>query len=102
MPPLCTAGFGIATGQWAYFLGAFYLYLINSVFISISTFLIVRFLKFRAVEHVDIATSKKIKKWIGSIALLTIIPSLFWRTLLLIMKYLTKELCNLLMKKLFP
>lgn len=39
MPPLCTAGFGLATGNLLYFLGAFYLYFINSVFISLATFL---------------------------------------------------------------
>ena len=37
MPPLCTAGFGLATGNLSYFLGAFYLYFINTVFISLST-----------------------------------------------------------------
>ena len=47
MPPLCTAGFGLATGNLFYFLGAFYLYFINSVFISLATFLGVRFMKFR-------------------------------------------------------
>jgi uncharacterized hydrophobic protein (TIGR00271 family) len=77
MPPLCSAGFGLATGQWNYFFGAFYLYLINSVFISISTFLIVRYLKFKAVNHVDPLTAKKIKNWIGMIAILTILPSLY-------------------------
>ncbi len=40
MPPLCTAGYGLATGQWSYFLGAFYLYCINCVFIGIATFII--------------------------------------------------------------
>ena len=33
MPPLCTAGYGLASGNLIYFLGAFYLYFINSVFI---------------------------------------------------------------------
>jgi uncharacterized hydrophobic protein (TIGR00271 family) len=77
MPPLCTAGFGLATGQWSYFFGAFYLYLINSVFISISTFLIVRFLKFSPVSHVNPVVALKIKNWIGTIAILTILPSLY-------------------------
>jgi uncharacterized hydrophobic protein (TIGR00271 family) len=46
MPPLCTAGYGIATQQWRYFGGAFYLFFINAVFISLATFLIVKYLKF--------------------------------------------------------
>ncbi len=77
IPPLCTAGFGLATGQWCYFFGAFYLYLINSVFISISTFLIVRFLKFNPVTHVNEIIARKIKNWIGTIAILTILPSIY-------------------------
>ena len=44
MPPLCTAGFGLATGHLSYFLGAFYLYFINTVFISLSTYIVVRVL----------------------------------------------------------
>ncbi|MEL6924720.1 MAG: TIGR00341 family protein, partial [Bacteroidota bacterium] len=45
MPPLCTAGFGIATAEWKYFFGAFYLFSINCVFISLATYLIVRLLR---------------------------------------------------------
>src|SRR5690606_31651666 len=37
MPPLCTAGYGLATGRWNFFLGAFYLFTINSVFIAAAT-----------------------------------------------------------------
>ena len=77
MPPLCTAGFGLATGQLSYFLGAFYLYLINSVFISISTFLIVRFLKYKPATYVNPETAGKVRKWVVTIAILTIIPSLY-------------------------
>jgi uncharacterized hydrophobic protein (TIGR00271 family) len=53
MPPLCTAGFGLATGNIFYFLGAFYLYFINSVFISLATFLGVRFMHFKRKTFVD-------------------------------------------------
>lgn len=77
MPPLCTAGYGIGTGNFYYFAGAFYLFLINSVFISISTFLIVRFLKFKPVHFINAATELKIRRVIWSIAVLTILPSAF-------------------------
>ena len=77
MPPLCTAGYGIGTGNFYYFVGAFYLFLINSVFISISTFLIVRFLKFKPSHFVDEATERKVRKYIWTIAVLTILPSLY-------------------------
>ncbi|MDP1800729.1 MAG: DUF389 domain-containing protein [Bacteroidota bacterium] len=77
MPPLCTAGYGLASGNFAYFAGAFYLFIINSVFISLSTFLIVRFLKFKPVKAVDEVASKKIRQTIWLIAILTIIPSVY-------------------------
>jgi len=51
MPPLCTAGYGLATLQLNYFLGAFYLFFINTVFIAIATFVVVRFLKYRRHSH---------------------------------------------------
>ena len=53
MPPLCTAGYGLATGNLIYFLGAFYLYFINSVFISLATFIGVRVMHFQRKEFVD-------------------------------------------------
>ncbi len=77
MPPICTAGYGLASGNLAYFAGAFYLFIINSVFISLSTFLIIRFLKFKPVKQLDEVASKKIRQTIWLIAILTIIPSVY-------------------------
>lgn len=77
MPPLCTAGYGVGTGNFYYFIGAFYLFLINCVFISISTFIIVRFLKFKPASFVNKETETKVRKYVWSIAILTILPSLF-------------------------
>ena len=59
MPPLCTAGYGIGTAQWEFALGAFYLFLINSIFISIATFLVVRLLRFPLVDFSDPAKERK-------------------------------------------
>src|SRR5690606_26795414 len=42
MPPLCTAGYGIATWQLEFFFGAFYLFIINAVFISLATMITAR------------------------------------------------------------
>lgn len=50
MPPLCTAGFGLADGNWHYFFGALYLFVINSVFIILATYLMVKYLRFTPVE----------------------------------------------------
>jgi uncharacterized hydrophobic protein (TIGR00271 family) len=77
MPPLCTAGFGLATGQWNYFFGAFYLFFINSVFISFSTYLIVRLLKYKQKEFVDKARKIKMQRYIYLFVLMTIIPSIY-------------------------
>lgn len=78
MPPLCTAGYGLATGNFAYFGGALFLYTINCVFICIATYGIVKFLKYPAAEYVDQKKSKKIKIWMSLIVVLMIIPSIFF------------------------
>ncbi len=77
MPPLCTAGYGIAVGNWYYFLGAIYLFLINSVFICLATYLIVRFLKFPAFVYPNPDTSRKVKRWIILATSITFIPSIY-------------------------
>ena len=46
MPPLCTAGYGLATGQFSFFFGAIYLFTINTVFIALATFITIKFLKY--------------------------------------------------------
>lgn len=77
MPPLCTAGFGLATGSLSYFFGAFYLFFINSVFISLATYIIVRFLKFQKKEFLDPLKEIKVKRSIVAVVILTVIPSIF-------------------------
>jgi uncharacterized hydrophobic protein (TIGR00271 family) len=83
MPPLCTAGYGLANGNWQFFLGAFYLFLINSVFIALSTWLIVKYLKFPLASYMDEVKQKRVKNYIFIISLIIIIPSgfTFWSTI---------------------
>jgi len=76
MPPLCTAGFGLATGNFSFFFGAFYLYFINSVFISLSSFIIVRFLKFQKKTLLDSSREKRVRRYILIVVTITIIPSI--------------------------
>lgn len=78
MPPLCTAGFGIATGNIYYFLGASYLFFINAVMISFSTFMIVRFLKFPLKQSVDKTQSDNVRKYIYIIVIITVLPSIYF------------------------
>ena len=75
MPPLCTAGYGLAHLNWEYFLGAFYLFFINSIFISLATFIIVRYLKFPLVEYVNKEKLKRYKIMLISFLIIILIPS---------------------------
>lgn len=75
MPPLCTAGYGIATAQWAYFFGAFYLYCINCVFIGIATFLIIKSLNYPAKKQVNERQQKQVKVIISLLIMVMLLPS---------------------------
>lgn len=77
MPPLCTVGYGIATGQWSYAGGAFYLFCINCVFIAGTAFIFVRALRFPHKEFLDPAREQRYKMIMISIVVLTIIPSIW-------------------------
>lgn len=82
MPPLCTAGFGLATGQLSYFFGAFYLFTINTVFIGISSVLFSQLLNFPIRTLVEPAQKTRVNRWISIITTITIIPSLYFGYLL--------------------
>ena len=75
MPPLCTAGYGLATAQLRYFFGAFYLFFINSFFIALATFLIVKYLHFPQKQYLDPSRAKMVKRYISIFSIIVIIPS---------------------------
>lgn len=75
MPPLCTAGFALSIKEWEFFLGAFYLFLLNSIFICLSTYLFVRYLKFPIVSYVNARVEKKVKIYTIIFLVLLIIPA---------------------------
>ena len=77
MPPLCTAGFGLATGNFSYFLGAFYLYSINCFFIGIATFLIIKYLKYTPKNTGNEALNKRLRVVITTLVILIVTPSLY-------------------------
>ena len=77
MPPLCTVGYGMAVGNWSYFIGAFYLFLLNSVFICLSTFIVLRLLSFPKVKFVNPKVERKVKIYVFTVLLLIVIPSVF-------------------------
>lgn len=82
MPPLCTAGYGLATGSIKFFFGAMYLYSINCIFICISTFLIVKYLAYPTKKQLDEPTQKKVKYYISTLLTLFILPSIYFAYLL--------------------
>jgi uncharacterized membrane protein len=77
MPPLCTAGFGLATGKWYFFLGALYLYFINSLLICFATLLIVKHLKFHKKEFATKEKENRVIRSIWVIVIITILPSIY-------------------------
>lgn len=77
MPPLCTAGYGLATGNLLYFMGAFYLYFINSVFISLATYLGVQVMHFQRKAFVDKNREKKVHQYIVCIVIITMCPAIY-------------------------
>lgn len=78
MPPLCTSGYGLATGQFYYFFGAIYLFTINTVFIAISSVVTSQILKFPIITIVDQVQKKRVNRWISVIIFLVLIPSIYF------------------------
>ena len=77
MPPLCTAGYGLATWQLRFFGGAFYLFFINSFFIALATFIMVRFLGFPQKRYLNEKRFKAVRRMVYLFAVLVMIPSVF-------------------------
>lgn len=83
MPPLCTAGYGLASGQFGYFLGAIYLFSINSIFIALATFVTVKYLHFPKHTFTDPKREKRVSRWIGILLIIIIAPSVYTAILMI-------------------
>jgi uncharacterized hydrophobic protein (TIGR00271 family) len=77
MPPLCTAGFGLATGNWPFFFGAFYLFTINSVFIALSAALVIRAYHVPQKQFVNERAATRAHLYLGMVGVLTVLPSVY-------------------------
>lgn len=86
MPPLCTVGYGLATWQLSYFFGALYLFLINSIYICLATFIGVKVMKFGRMQSANPSRAKKMRRIVYTVAILTLLPSIY-----LTYNMLTKE-----------
>ncbi len=78
MPPLCTVGFGLATTNWSYAAGAMFLFIINTIFIALTTLIgSVFIMKFKKRTFIDEAKEKRVKRSIFCIVVMTIAPAVF-------------------------
>ncbi len=77
MPPLCTAGYGLAIGNFSYFLGAMYLFTINSIFIAFATFLVIKYLGFPMVKYANSLKRRRTAQIVSLVAFAIIVPSIF-------------------------
>lgn len=77
MPPLCTAGFGLAKGNWSYFLGAMYLFLINTIFIGLATFLVLKILGFPMLQYANSKKRRRISNLASLLAIVVMIPAVW-------------------------
>lgn len=78
MPPLCTAGYGLATLQFGFFFGAFYLFIINTVFIALATFIIIRFLHFPYKHLQNKRAERTAQRIVWVVVLVTLLPSIYF------------------------
>ncbi len=77
MPPLCTVGFGLAIGKPLYALGAMYLFTINTIFIALATFLVIKYLRFPMVRYANSKRRRLIARIASIIGLAVMIPAGF-------------------------
>lgn len=75
MPPLCTVGFGLAIRNWEYALGAMYLFTINTIFIGLATFLVIKYLRFPMVRYVNSQRRRLIGRLASLLAILVMVPA---------------------------
>ncbi|MCP4051763.1 MAG: DUF389 domain-containing protein [Mesoflavibacter sp.] len=77
MPPLCTAGYGLAKANWKYFGQAMYLFTINTIFIALATFLVLKILRFPMLKYANSAKRKRIARIASLVAIIVMIPAMF-------------------------
>ncbi|MCE3602366.1 DUF389 domain-containing protein [Massilia sp. P8910] len=77
MPPLCTAGYGVASGNWVFAGGALYLFLINAFFIALATYLFVKLLRLPEHEEADPQHQRRAHVLIGLCMLALTLPSAY-------------------------
>ncbi len=77
MPPLCTAGYGLSQGNFNYFFNAMYLFTINTIFIALATFIVVKILGFPMLKYANSAKRRRIGQIATVLAIIVMIPAVF-------------------------
>ncbi|MBU2949530.1 DUF389 domain-containing protein [Tamlana agarivorans] len=77
MPPLCTAGYGLAKGNWVYFGGAMYLFTINTIFIALATFLVLKLLRFPMLKYANSKRRQFISRAAMLLAIVVMVPAVW-------------------------
>ncbi|WP_100610680.1 DUF389 domain-containing protein [Confluentibacter lentus] len=77
MPPLCTAGYGLAKGNWQYFGGAMYLFTINTIFIALATFIVLKVLRFPMLKYANSARRKRTARFASLLAIVVMVPAIW-------------------------
>ena len=75
MPPLCTVGYGLATFQFRFMLGALYLFTINSIFIALASFIVTRVMKFKMIGELEPDKLNKLKRAMVAVIIIVTLPS---------------------------
>lgn len=96
MPPLCTAGFGLAIGNYGFFFGAMFLFLINTTFIALATFVIVKYLRFPMVKYINSTKRRNIAKFASFIAIIVLAGSVYTFYQLVLQKDFEKKSTTLM------
>ncbi len=91
MPPLCAAGYGLAVGNYVYFFGAMFLFLINTTFIALATFVIVKYLRFPMVKYINSAKRKSIARFASFVAIVVLAGSIYTFYKLILQKDFTEK-----------
>lgn len=96
MPPLCTVGYGIATRQLSFILGAFYLFTINTLFIALSAFFVTKLLGVPCLKEVNEKRQKRINRIVTLLIIITIIPSILFGAHTVYLSVLNRNIANYL------
>ncbi|PWK17532.1 DUF389 domain-containing protein [Xanthomarina spongicola] len=77
MPPLCTAGYGLAKANWPYFFGAMYLFTINTIFIALAAFVVLKVLRFPMLKYANSKKRKRIARFASLLAVIVMVPAVW-------------------------